>query len=288
MKISNVIKEVISVFMNYPVTRSAAALSYYLTLSIFPFLICVSIILGVFNIQDTDAFTMLHGIIPEAAYMAIFDFFAQINDGSSEVLLIVGITAMLTSSSAAFRSFIGITGEIQGKMRFKGVMGVLISFVFSTLFLVAIYGSALIVVSGEWLLHLLNLHLQITEVTNIWSWTRFIALFLLFFGVIYSVYLISAPKHTAKMSRLPGAFAAAVILVITSMLFSQLITFSLRYQLLYGSLASFIILMVWLYICSIILIVANVINISVSKLKENEEVSDSEELPTSGETNKDS
>jgi uncharacterized BrkB/YihY/UPF0761 family membrane protein len=70
------------------------------------------------------------------------------------------------------------------------------------------------------------------------------------------------------MSRFPGALAAAVILVIASMVFSRLITASIRYEILYGSLASFIILMVWLYVCAVILIMANVINISVSKLKE--------------------
>ena len=93
-------------------------------------------------------------------------------------------------------------------------------------------------------------------------------LFFLLFAIIYSVYLISAPKHATRMSRLPGALTAAIVLVVASMLFSQLITFSIRYELLYGSLASFVILMVWLYTCALILIMANVINISVSKQKD--------------------
>ncbi|MCL2426410.1 MAG: YihY/virulence factor BrkB family protein [Oscillospiraceae bacterium] len=282
IKLSNIVKEVVHTFMNYPVTRSAAALSYYLTLSAFPFLICVSIILGVLNIQDTDAFALLEGIIPDAAFIMISDFFGQVSDRSSEVLFLFAVAAMLTSSSAAFRTFIGITGDIQGKMRFSGIMGITISFIFSILFLVAIYGSALIVLSGAWLMQFLDFHFHISELTTIWGWIRFILLFLLFFAVIFSIYIISAPKHTTAMSRLPGALAAAIVVVGTSILFSQLITFSLRYELLYGSLASFIILMVWLYICSIILIVANVINISVSKVIDNE-VRDSEELPVSGE-----
>jgi len=285
MKISNVIKEVFSVFANYPVTRSAAALSYYLTLSIFPFLICVSIILGSLNIQDTNTFELLGGIIPDAAFEMITGFFEQVPDRNPTLLLIIGITAMLTSSSAAFRSFIGITGDIQGQMRFSGIMRFVISFIFSILFLIAIYGSALIIVSGGWLMHLIELHLHTNEIMTIWGWIRFVILFLLFFAVIYSIYIISAPKHTAGMSRFPGALAAAIILLITSVVFSHLISASLRYELLYGSLASFIILMVWLYTCSIILIVANVINISVSKVIHCQEVEDSEELPTSGETN---
>ena len=267
-KTYHVIKDALGVFLNYPVARSAAALSYYLTLSVFPFLICASVILGSFNIQETDAFELLEGVIPEAAFATISDYLNYITNSRTEVMLVIALTAMLTSSSAAFRTFTGITGEIQGKMRFSGFWGWLISFVFSILLLVAIYASALIVVSGEWLTQLIGIHFNISGLATIWNWTRFLILFLMLFAVIYSVYLISAPKQATKLSRFPGALAAAFILVIASMLFSRLITASIRYEVLYGSLASFIILMVWLYTCAFILIMANVINISVSKLKE--------------------
>jgi len=274
MKVYNTAKDVVIIFMKHPIARSAAALSYYLTLSIFPFFICSTIILGTLNIQETDAFELLEGVIPDAAYSTLYEYLNYISTGSIEVMLTIGFTAMLTSSSAAFRTFTGITGEIQGKMRFTGPIGWLISFLFSVILLAAIYASALIVVSGEWLMQLLGTHFDIHGIIEIWSRVRFIALFLLIFAVIYSVYLISAPKKTTRMSRLPGALVAAVVLVAASMLYSRLITASIRYEVLYGSLASFIILMVWLYTCAFILITANVINISVSKLKEVENQSE--------------
>ena len=275
MKVYYTAKDVFTVFMKFPIARSAAALSYYLTLTIFPFFICTTVILGTLNIQETDAFELLEGVIPEAAYTTLYDYLNYIGSGSVEIMLTIGLTAMLTSSSAAFRTFIGITGEIQGKMRFSGPVGWLISFLFSILLLAAIYASALVVVSGEWLMQLLGTYFDIHGVIDLWSRVRFITLFLLLFAVIYTVYLVSAPKNTTRMSRLPGALAAAVILVAASMVYSRLITASIRYEVLYGSLASFIILMVWLYTCAFILITANVINISVNKLKE---VNDPEKL----------
>ena len=254
--------------MNYPVTRSAAALSYYLTLSVFPFLICASVILGSLNVQETDAYALLEGVIPEAAFNTLSDYLNYISGSRSELMFTIGITAMLTSSSAAFRSFTGIMGEIQGKMRFSGIGGWIISFIFSIVFLAAIYGSALVLLSGEWLMHILEEYFLISEITAIWVRIRFIILFLLLFAVIYGVYLVSAPKQTKRMSRFPGALAAAIILVVTSMIYSRLITVSIRYEVLYGSLASFIILMMWLYTCALILIMANVLNISIGKAKE--------------------
>jgi len=279
MDIIRAIKEVFRVYFNYPVARSAAALSYYLTLSIFPFLICASVILGSLNIQETEAFTLLEGVIPDATYTTLYDYLNYISDIRSEVMLTIGITAMLTSSSAAFRSFTSIMGEIQGKMRFSGIWEWLISFVFSIVFLAAVYGSALVVLSGEWLMHILEEYFDIREIALIWTRIRFFLMFLMLFFTIYGVYLISAPKHSTRMSRLPGALAAAIILVATSMIYSRMITASIRYEVLYGSLASFIILMLWLYTCSLILIMANVLNISISKVKE---VKNSERLPETG------
>jgi len=275
-KLMRIIKEIVGAYLSYPVARSAAALSYYLTLSIFPFLICATVILGSLNIQESDAFALLSGVIPDATFSTISGYLRYIGESRSELMLTVGITAMLSSSSAAFRSFTGIMGEIQGKMRFSGIWGWLISFVFSILFLAAIYGSALIILSGEWLMQILKNNFGISEITSIWIWIRFVILFLLLFSVIYSVYLISAPKHATRMSRLPGALAASVILVATSMIYSRLITASIKYELLYGSLASFIILMVWLYTCAVILIMANVFNVAINRIKE---VKDPDRLP---------
>jgi len=263
-----VLREILSFFFDKPIARSAAALSYYITLSIFPFLICASVILGTLNIQETEAFALLDGVINEVAFKTLSDYLIYISGSGSQLLFYFGIVAMLTSSSAAFRSFTGIMGEIQGKMRFSGVWGVIISFAFSIMLLAAIYGSAIAMISGDWLMRWLEGNFAITESTAIWRWIRFVIMFLLLFAVIYSMYLVSAPKHSTRMSRLPGALAASIILVATSIVYSHLISASIRYEILYGSLASFIILMVWLYTCSLILIIANVFNISVSRHKE--------------------
>jgi membrane protein len=116
---------------------------------------------------------------------------------------------------------------------------------------------------------------QIYEIAMIWRLVRFVILFMLLFTVIYGVYFIAAPKNTSRRSHLPGALAASIILVAASALYSQLITASIRYEILYGSLASFVIIMIWLYTCSLILIAANVVNITIRKKRE---VKESERL----------
>ena len=57
-----------------------------------------------------------------------------------------------------------------------------------------------------------------------------------------------------------GGVLASVSLVACSMVFSWFLGVSSRYSLLYGSLASVIILMVWLYLCGNILLLGSVFN----------------------------
>ena len=260
-----VVMEMAGVFVQNHVARSAAALSYYLTISVFPFLLCVSAILGNMHIKSSDTIAFLEELVPANVFSAVSGFLISIGGYSTELILGISLVALLTSSSAAFRSFIGIMGEIQGKRRFKGAWGGLFSFVFSIALIVAIYVSGLVILSGEWFMQILESNFGFSNILALWTWIRFVILFLLLFSIIYGVYLISAPKETKRTHRLPGAFGAAVILVVASVLYSHMITASIRYAILYGSLASFIILMIWLYTCGIILIMGNVFNISLHR-----------------------
>jgi len=266
-RVGRVLKEMLDAFLHKHVARSAAALAYYLTISFFPFLICVSAILGSLHIKESDLFAFMTEIFPADAVETIAEYLVHITGIRPEVMLVIGVTAMLTSSSAAFRSFTGIMGEIQGKMRYTGVRRGVFSFVFSIGFLAAIYVSGLVILTGEWLMQILEQYIGLGDVFELWSRVRFLLLFLLLFGIIFGIYIISAPREIRKTHRLPGAFAAAVVLVVASVLYSKLITASIKYALLYGSLASFIIMMIWLYTCGIILIMGNVFNVSLRKMK---------------------
>ena len=255
----------VTIYLNKQITRSAASLSYFLMLTVFPFLICVSAILGSLNISETSIFRGWEQVIPGSALKIITDFLQYVGGNKSTTMLLIGGGAMLTSSAAAFRAIFSIMGDIQGKPRFSGIFGTIISFVLSVVFLAAIYLSGLVLMTGEWLIGGVERLLGLGAQLNAWQWVRFVLLFMMLFIIIYALYAISAPKETKRTSRLPGALVSAVLLVVISMIFSRIISASVKYELVYGALASFIILMVWLYTCGIILIMGNVLNLSLSE-----------------------
>ena len=83
-------------------------------------------------------------------------------------------------------------------------------------------------------------------------------LFLLMFMML--LYKGTAPRGRPHAPVFTGALLASAALVGASAIFSIFIGMSSRYSLVYGSLTSVIILLVWLYLCGTIVILGNIVN----------------------------
>ncbi len=253
------IGELIDIYLSKRVSRSAAELSYFLMLSIFPSLICVHAMLVNLLPGFEIPFTDLEGLIPSSTINVILDYLQYVRLNNNPAMLTAGILGMATTSAAAFRSIHNVMADIQGQSRFHGIFKLLFSFLFSLLFMATIYFAAIVMVSGNWLMKHIVDAIPILRTVSIWQMMKYPVLLLLFIFIIYGIYKITAPKDT-KGTILTGAVVAAVILVLVSYVFSWFISMSHKYPLIYGSLASVIILMFWLYVCGNILIMCNALN----------------------------
>ena len=262
---NDILWKMIDIYTKKRVPRSAAELSYYIVLSVFPMLICINAMLANLSIDWSGFVSAWEGIIPAEALRVIGNYISYIRSNDSQALIILGISGMAASSSAAFRSIMNIMEDIQGPSRFTGIFRTIFSFGMSLLFLAAVYVSAIIVLLGEWVLVLLNDTFDTALLLGAWKWVRFFIMFLLIYIITYGIYAATAPKENPKVRRMPGAFIAAFLLVAVSIMYSWFISMSIKYTLVYGSIASVIILMVWLQNCGLILIMGNVFNVARGK-----------------------
>ena len=167
---------------------------------------------------------------------------------------------------------IGLSGlmnvmhEIYGRATFLGVRQLVASFVFSILLLVTIYLSITVVVTGNWFFRMVGQMLRLEDLVaqvDTWQWSKYLLLIALVFLFILLLYRFAAPLSHPRPPVIPGALLAAVALTIASMIFSTFMEHSTRYSLVYGSLTSVIILLVWLYLCGNILIVGGLVNYAI-------------------------
>ena len=269
--ITRIITDMIKTYFSAHVSRSAASLAYFLTLSIFPTIICLSAMLGNLFPDPQTIVTYFADIMPADTLNIFSEYVMYVTSRNSSAMLTAGLALMVTSSGAAYRSLNNVMEEVHGKPRFNGLARFLMGILFSLFFLITIYFAVTVIVTGEWFLQFLEENLLHINLSRTWNWGRFILLFGLLMIIIYGVYKLAAPK-SAQRYLAPGSVVAAFVIVGVSILFSWFINMSARYPLVYGSLASIIILMVWLYLCGNILIMGNVFNVMLMRHVHGEDV----------------
>ena len=243
------IVDVIEVYLDRRVSRSSAELAYYLLLSVFPMLIMVISALGWLHLETNAVISFLNTVLP-----------AQIMELFSKGLFLAGLIMSITASSAGFRSLMSISAEIYGRRTFRGVWYLLTSLIFSVLLLVMVYGSIAVVLTGNWFFKWFRMRFSMLPLPKNLRWMRLMILFGVALLVLALLYRVTAPWSHQRPPVLKGAFLISILLAAASGLFSMFISLSTRYSTVYGSLASVIILMLWLYLCGNIVNLGNVLN----------------------------
>jgi len=257
------IMDMVRRYQDRRVSRSAAEFAYFLTLSIFPLLICAVAILANFELDLAGLFADIWAYDMVAA---VLEYVEHVGNVPSQVIVTVSVTVLVTSGSAAFRAVAKSMEDIQGKPRYGGIWGFLFSLVFSLVLLFTMYFSVLMITTGGWLMETVEEMTGIYGLALFWNRIRFWLLFAVAVVVVHLLYAFTAPKEP-RIRRLPGAVLATVAILAGSMIFSFFMGASARYPLIYGSLASFILLMVWAYLCGNILIVGNLFNYALHRRK---------------------
>ena len=254
------VREIVELYFSAHVSRSAAELAYFLILSFFPILICVNAFVGALDLDITTMLDTVEGFLPGDVAAILADYVRYITENQSVGMFLAGLFVTLVSASAAVRALMKIMDDIYGRTNYPGFWSIVVSVVFSVLLLITIYLSIVVVLTGNWFLQFLEGILPIGAAIWDWQWLRFVVLFALVLMFILLLYRVSAPIGNPRPPVLTGAILASVALAGASILFSWFIGMSSRYSMVYGSLASVIILLVWLYLCGNILILGNVFN----------------------------
>ena len=255
-------RDVYSIYVKKMVARASAALSYYLTMTIFPLIICLYALFGQSYQLAMNLFNYLEQFLSPSADELIKSFLLHVAGTSGRTVLVAAITMLVISASAAVRVLQGTINEMQGGHRFRAVTDFLISFALAVALLLAVYLSMVVLLTGHWFLDWVQQTFSIKLADQSWVWTRFILLGGIAFLLFWGMFGFMRPRNDRYLV-LPGALLATLGIVAISTIFSRLIASSTRYSLVYGSLASLILLMLWLYlICQAIFVGAS-LNIAV-------------------------
>lgn len=251
-------------------SRAAAELSYFLTLTFFPILICISALISQLQLDPTYILSETQLLFPESVSIILREYFTYINNNQSVALFVAGLSMAILFASSAVRGLMNIMREVYGRPTLRGLAQRAASILFSVLLLVVIYLAIVIMVTGKRFFHALGTLLKMESLVEqfiVWQWLKYVVLIAVVLFFIVILYRFSAPLHKPRPPVFPGALSAAVIITVASFIFSIFMENSTRYSLVYGSLTSVIILLIWLYLCSNILVIGGLINYIVYRNK---------------------
>ena len=247
-RITRVLMSMADTFLARRVTRSAAELAYYMVMALFPAIICMYDLLALILRDPTAVLRIVETLVlPRETQTLVSEFLTYVSGNTSEVMFFAALLVMITSASAAFRAMAGI------------VRSTIVSVIFSVAFLLVLYLCILLMLTGKHFLLWLDALLPHVSIVWSWTWLRFLILFAILLMMILILYRLTTPRRP-QHRVLPGAVFSAVAIVCMSILLSWLIGSSTKYSLVYGSLASVVILLFWFQAFGLLLILGVVMN----------------------------
>ena len=231
-------------------------------MTFFPLIICVYTLLGNNYELAVRVLTFLQPFLPEKSFGVITSFMEYVSDNYSITMMVLALSVILLTASAGIRSLETAIGQMQGRRRYEGFFFLFFSVILSLAFLFTIYFGIVVMFMGESVLSSVSVYLPFLQSDNIWADLRYPLLFVLAFLMLTLLFQVCKSRED-HYSVIPGALLATLMLVGVSAIFSLFINASVKYPVVYSSLASLILIMFWLYCCSLSVYCGAVMNIAL-------------------------
>jgi membrane protein len=251
---------------DHDAAQRAAGVSYYAILSIFPLLLGLTAVFGYFlpsfNLQD-ELLNFVGKNLPGAADIVRQNIINIIE--LRGVLSVLSIVLLFWSGSTMFSAIslaINRSWDISTHRPFFMRKAIELGMALSTgiLFLLSLGASSIItILRGVF-------DLPVANLTTVGVGSRLVA-FLLILAVFLLIYKTIPNTRTYWRYVWPGALLAAIFFEIARTLFGLYLETFANYQLIYGSLASIIILLIWIYYSAYILILGTEFTSQYSRMR---------------------
>jgi membrane protein len=252
-----VLKRSVREFKHDDITDRAAALTYFGVLAIFPAMLVLISILGMLGKSTTQkVLDNIGQLAPGGVNSFLRTVIQQVqgNSGAAGLAAVVGIAVALWSASGYVAAFMRASNAIydvdEGRPIWKTAPVRLLTTLALTVMLVA--SAIMVVVTGPVATSVGNaigIGDTAVQVWNIAKWPVLLVVVSLMFTLLYQ----ASPNVKQPKIRWisPGGVLAVVIWLIASGLFALYVSFSGSYNKTYGSVATVIIFLVWLWITNI-------------------------------------
>ena len=230
------------------INSKAAEMSFYLLLSMFPFLIfTISIIVYIPTFHLNKSILIIKNVIPESAFYIILSIINSAIENKSVGFLILSFIFTLWTSSRGIRSLIRWMNKSYNVKETRSFIKVfIISFIFTISIFVLIFSS--IIGLDKIFIYLWNILRYVVGVSTLVI-------------IMINLYKYTPNKNIKTKDVIPGSIIATLAWFLISFFYSYYTNNYSNYEVIYGSIGGIIVLITWLYLSSWSILIGLEVNV---------------------------
>jgi len=254
-----VLKKIYCDVSRHDLSGQAAQLAYSHLFSLFPFLLCLSGLIGILG-QGTDlipwVMVRIERYLPEQTAVWIHETFEGISHGYAPQVMTIGFVALIYLISRTYlRLMRGLSIAFDSPRKRRIIWANVLSLLMAVISLAAvIVAFNMVVIGRRWM----DLLLDAGGITGFWNffgkYLRLPFAFVLIFLVVLLIYRVCPTRKVPLRELWPGAVFFTLTWIIMTRAFGIYLVYFNRYNLIYGTLGGLMILMAWFYMSGFLLL----------------------------------
>jgi membrane protein len=247
-----------------------AQMTYYLILAFFPFLIFLMTIMSYTRVTTSAILSNFSTIVAKDTYTVIESFINNVLESKNSTLLSFGMLGTIWAASAGIMAIIkGLNKaydeeENRPFWKVKGISLLLtlaMGVVLLLSFVLLIFGEGFGEHVFKWL-HIPN------NFDTVWNLFKFFIPLITMFIVFIFIYKITPNRRITLKEVVPGSVFSTLGWIVTSVLFAFYVNHWGSYTKTYGSIGGVIVLLVWMYLSSVIILMGGEINATLAFIRD--------------------
>ncbi|MGN0375316.1 MAG: YihY/virulence factor BrkB family protein [Butyrivibrio sp.] len=252
----------------------AAEATLFIILSFVPFLMLLLTLVKYTPLSEGMLFQFVSGFAPDAFKEALESVIVSLYSGSGSGIIVFTVISTLWAAGKGFVSLIdGLNSVFEIKERRNWLTIRLYGILYTVVFIIIIVLCIVaFILAGQLIGIIRRFAPMIADFMEKLMQLRAPASMIIFTIFFTFLYVAIPHRHTRIIRQLPGALFSALGWTVFSYAFSLYVNYSNKLSLLYGSLTSLIMIILWLYVCMYIFLIGAEINMYVEQVNINRQI----------------
>ena len=255
-------------YLRHNVGAQSAALAFYLLFMLFPFLIFLSALLGLLQLDVAGILRVLAEFLPAQVVDVVEVYLTYVGSSPSPQLLVFGLVFSIYFPMRATNALMRSVRTAYHLGPAHGVVQVLKTLLYTVLLIAAIALTLVLMSVSDRLLAycVANLGLPVF-IAELWAKLRFPLAAVVGYFALFLLYALAQDGRQPWRNIWPGTLAALAAWMGLSWLYAWYVEHIAHYSLLYGSIGTVIVLLIWLNLSATALIMGAELNGTLISLR---------------------